>query len=389
MSTTSSSTPVDTLATNSTLRPMKTAFLQPPGCTGQFSTTSYLYYNSTKYDYTHITLAVSDTLNPQFTTCQPPGWATVIPHNRLIFSPGVCPQEWTAYHLEATTARYETTVSSAYCCSSGFTLSFDYPYQTTSASLLYRINSDGLPYTVYPGPISDYPGPGCYRQVPETPGAVTSTATPTPTNAFTTTPTPTVSLQMHLPYSIQWQASDTNHMSPRPPPVPCTYSLYSWMPSQSLATSDETYAWGGRGSVYVPPTGTGTNYRDGTFVPTSSNAPVNTDCPLVEGVGKGIDRGYAALIGFGTIGVPILVIALASFCCFMCLRGRYKNKDDARRTAEIVQQRRADVAWERQQYEQEQYEQAVAISLREMPPPTAGVAATTTTGAATDAVETK
>ena len=66
---------------------METAFVQLPSCTGQFSTTSYLYYNSTKFDYTQVTLAVSDTLNPQFTTCQPSGWATLTPDNRFIFSP--------------------------------------------------------------------------------------------------------------------------------------------------------------------------------------------------------------------------------------------------------------------------------------------------------------
>ncbi len=124
----------NTIAANTTLRQMKTAFTQPHSCTGQFSTTSHLYYNSTESDTTHVTLAISDTANSQFTTCQPPGWDTVVPDSRFVFSPGVCPQLWTAYDLSATTTQYLTTVSSAYCCSNGFTLSFVYPYQTQSTS---------------------------------------------------------------------------------------------------------------------------------------------------------------------------------------------------------------------------------------------------------------
>ncbi|ERS98566.1 hypothetical protein HMPREF1624_05351 [Sporothrix schenckii ATCC 58251] len=332
-------------ATNSTLRPMQTAFEQPVSCTGHFSTTSYLYYNTTNFDYTHVTLAISDTRHPQFATCQPPGWDTVVPRQRFVFSPGVCPQAWTAYDLSATTTRYETTVSSAYCCSSGFTLSYDYPYQTHSTSAIYTSDDDGAFYTLYPGPVSGYHGPGCYRRIPVTPETTTMTAA--------AAATPSVSLEMHLPYSVQWKADDTQHMSPTPPPVPCTYSLYAWTPgAQMLGTNDATYGAGG--SLYVAATD-GAGF--GTYVATTSNAPVNTDCPLVEGIGKGVNHGYASTMYFVMIGIPLIAVAFISCCTFLCVRGHRRNKRDKRQLEERAAQEKREV------------EQAIAQSLTEAKPP--------------------
>lgn len=353
-STTLLSSSVNTIATNTTLRQMRTAFAQPPSCTGQFSTTSYLYFNSTNSVTTYVTLAISDTLSSQFTTCQPPGWDTVVPENRFVFSPGVCPQSWTAYDLSATTTQYLTTISSAYCCSSGFTLSFDYPYQTQSTSAYQTHNNDGGPYyTVYPGPVSGYHGPGCYRQVP----VASQTTAPEAT--------PSALLEMHLPYSVQWQASDTKHMSPQPPPVPCTYSVESWIPGQLLQIGDATYRQGDGAGVWTSVVGTSGTFKFGTYVPTMSNAPINTDCPLVEGVGKGVNHSYASLLYFGMIGAPIIAVALISLCSILCFRHSRKKKRERLRAAMLAQERRENNVDNARA--QQQYEQSVGISLAEIP----------------------
>lgn len=168
---------------------------------------------------------------------------------------------------------------------------------------------------------------------------------------------------MHLPYSIQWQASDTKQMSPQPPPVPCTYSLESWIPGQLLQTGDATYRQGDGADVWTSRTGTSGTYKFGTYVPTTSNAPINTDCPLVEGVGKGVNHGYEQLLYFAMIGAPIIAVVLLSCCCIHCYHRRQKNKREKLRVAREAQRRHDENA-----RAQQQYEQAVGISLAKMPP---------------------
>jgi hypothetical protein len=57
-------------------------------------------------------IALSNSADPRFATCQPSGWAAVPPASRFSFSPAVCPSGWTAYDLGTTAA----SVSTAYCC---------------------------------------------------------------------------------------------------------------------------------------------------------------------------------------------------------------------------------------------------------------------------------
>jgi hypothetical protein len=98
-----------------------TPFVQPSTCSNIFSTTTltttlthtYITSHSTTFSTTVFVarLAVSDAADPRFTTCQPPGWASVVPESRFSFSPAVCPSGWTAYSLNTAEA-----VTTAYCC---------------------------------------------------------------------------------------------------------------------------------------------------------------------------------------------------------------------------------------------------------------------------------
>jgi len=102
---------------------MPTAFVQPATCSDIFSTkflttTITRTYHGTGDSSTlgltvyKVRVLVSDPADPQFTTCQPPGWpANVASESRFDFSPAVCPSGWTAYGLRATDA-----TSHGYCC---------------------------------------------------------------------------------------------------------------------------------------------------------------------------------------------------------------------------------------------------------------------------------
>jgi hypothetical protein len=56
-----------------------------------------------------VTLVYSDVSDPRFTSCQPPGWSTMLPESRFTFSPAVCPSGWTAHRVF--TSLYSTTIT--------------------------------------------------------------------------------------------------------------------------------------------------------------------------------------------------------------------------------------------------------------------------------------
>jgi hypothetical protein len=114
---TSSSTAPATAAaaatTTTTLLALTTPFVQAPTCTDISTTTSIAtIFPWNNYTTTTIQVQLSDVDDPRFATCQPPGWASIVPENQFSFSPAVCPSDWTAYQLEAT-----GTLTTAWCCS--------------------------------------------------------------------------------------------------------------------------------------------------------------------------------------------------------------------------------------------------------------------------------
>ena len=68
-----------------------------------------------------LTVLASDAADPQFTSCQPSGWATNLPAHKFSYSPAVCPSGWTYWGMEGTTkiddkASAADVFTSALCC---------------------------------------------------------------------------------------------------------------------------------------------------------------------------------------------------------------------------------------------------------------------------------
>jgi hypothetical protein len=107
--------------TGTSLLAMHTPFAQPATCSDIFSTTTLTTTLTTTYVTSGSTtlsssvyaakVAVSNPADPRFTTCQPPGWAGVVPESRFSFSPAVCPSGWTAHYLGTA-----GPVTTAHCC---------------------------------------------------------------------------------------------------------------------------------------------------------------------------------------------------------------------------------------------------------------------------------
>lgn len=111
----SSTTSLVVTATN--ILALTTPFIQPSRCGAISSTTSVITsFFWGNYTETTLQIVISDTADPRFSTCQPTGWTDVVPESRFSFSPAVCPNDWTAYQLEATGAEFKSSISTAYCC---------------------------------------------------------------------------------------------------------------------------------------------------------------------------------------------------------------------------------------------------------------------------------
>ncbi|KAL4886871.1 hypothetical protein BJY04DRAFT_43266 [Aspergillus karnatakaensis] len=131
---------------------------------------------------------ISDPALSGFTSCQPPGWASVAPESRFSFSPAVCPSAWTAWNI-ATTEVSSETVTTAWCCDARYTL----------------YSSDEYPLESFTKP--------CIKS--EVMGMI--------------------SLHLHLPWHISWQQSDLTLLTPGPPSLSAEETISSWGSSQTLS----------------------------------------------------------------------------------------------------------------------------------------------------------
>lgn len=119
-------------------------FVFPPGCGGHFSST----YTVTQHrvNASPAIFRVVASIPSQNPTCQPRGWnAGSTP---FVFSPAVCPSEWTAYELKVYTStweediftlnstytRYLSTVVSQACCCSKYVISIGMIFPTSRSS---------------------------------------------------------------------------------------------------------------------------------------------------------------------------------------------------------------------------------------------------------------
>lgn len=105
-----------------TISAMTTPFVQPNSCASLWKMeTTLITTNGTK---SPLTILMSNTADPKFSSCQPDGW-DLNASKPFTFSPAVCPSDWvycdlqqsvshipiTEYHTYLT-----TTFSMAYCC---------------------------------------------------------------------------------------------------------------------------------------------------------------------------------------------------------------------------------------------------------------------------------
>ncbi|KAF2994335.1 hypothetical protein E8E14_003117 [Neopestalotiopsis sp. 37M] len=209
MASTSSRRTSSTTTTTAPPLAMTTPFVAPPGCVDQYRTTSFISsFGYKTYTYSTFKVLASDSGDSRFAACQPPGW-NVDAHFQ--FSPAVCPSGFTAYRLDAVT--YEMTVSTAYCCSSGFTFGYFDTFESTDAA-------------------------ACIKDIAEsTTGASSSALKLQATAATSPTSFPRV-FSVHNAWQISWESSDVATLSPSPPLLPCFYSpLSSWIPGETVDPS--------------------------------------------------------------------------------------------------------------------------------------------------------
>lgn len=93
---------------------LTTPFVQKPDCESIWALSHVASYEDDGHLTSEAFLA-SDADDERFTSCQPPGWASVVPASRFSFSPAVCPSNWTYYDMASTT-NAGTTFTTAYCC---------------------------------------------------------------------------------------------------------------------------------------------------------------------------------------------------------------------------------------------------------------------------------
>ncbi|GFF23494.1 hypothetical protein IFM58399_00312 [Aspergillus lentulus] len=189
-----------TSTTTTSLPALTTPFVQPPECTSIWDITS----TATRINSTLrlTTILISDPADERFSSCQPPGWDSNSTA-RFSFSPAVCPSAWT-YHQMATD-RLDYRRSTAYCCSSGFSLS-------RNLTDLYNIKAS------------------CYRTL--TPGETTITGTLSHGKGAQVLLTD--GIQVHEAWAISWAGSDTATMSPSLPTLTNSMIVPTWVPGEII-----------------------------------------------------------------------------------------------------------------------------------------------------------
>ncbi|KAK0648986.1 hypothetical protein B0T16DRAFT_456438 [Cercophora newfieldiana] len=215
--------------------PMPTPFMVPDICSNLTVTTSATYAYGTHRPL--FTIVIPNEADPRYTSCHPLGWISAQAEStRFVFSPAVCPGDWTAYNINAT-----GKMTGAKCCPSGFT------YQQTA--LTNRL----LPgFETIPG----FSGTLCSKTLTST---TSFWAPATPTTSVGTSPQPTSTepsappsselrestktiFQVLHPYTIEWHESDRENLSPEPPSLACPSRTYvwttfaSWDPSEPAPT---------------------------------------------------------------------------------------------------------------------------------------------------------
>ncbi|KAH8659816.1 hypothetical protein BX600DRAFT_551376 [Xylariales sp. PMI_506] len=200
--------------TTTTLAPqaLTTPFVPPRNCTTQFYTTKFI--TSLGASTTTVKVLVSGPADAQFSACQPSGWGEGT--SSFAFSPAVCPSGWTAYDLGAAgPVTFTQTLSTAFCCASGFKLTYNARLPISGLSETVCIETAVRDVTTISTIRSDV--------------HVTQVEPQFPTGGF----------RVHTAWHISWGPSDTATLTPSPPPLPscATSALSIWVPGASVNSS--------------------------------------------------------------------------------------------------------------------------------------------------------
>ncbi|KAL2784834.1 hypothetical protein BJX66DRAFT_77396 [Aspergillus keveii] len=212
---------------------LTTPFIPPESCIDRFRTSSYI--SSFSWDgFSTTTLCVLVSQDAE-ESCLPSGWEDPRRESGFEASPAVCPDAWTAYDLGGTVSverspvTRSVTASTAFCCSSGFTLSYLYgiPIPDTAANACFQ-------------PITVTSSPPATESTERT--SITATATTTTTTTTITSPVNPFpnGLRVHKPWHITWEATDVSTLHPPPPDLgSCTaVALETWVPGTSVDDDD-------------------------------------------------------------------------------------------------------------------------------------------------------
>ncbi|CEL10865.1 hypothetical protein ASPCAL13973 [Aspergillus calidoustus] len=261
-------------------QPLTTPFVPSESCVDKFRTTNYITSFSWD-DFSTTTLRVL--VSEEADSCLPSGW-NGSPASEFQASPAVCPSAWTAYNLGATVfverspVTRSVTASTAFCCSSGFTLSY----------------LSGIP-------IADTAANACFQPITTdttstSPASTTSTATDSDERTTTIRTTSTENpfpdgLRVHEAWHITWKASDVSILSPSPPDLgSCTsVALATWVPGE----------------------------------------PVDSDSLSCRSTNSGVSHGSdsdTALFRFLVIGIPVIGVVVVGVGAVVCWRRRKKRK---------------------------------------------------------------
>ncbi|KAG2414547.1 hypothetical protein HFD88_003738 [Aspergillus terreus] len=192
---------------------LTTPFIPPPDCSIQDLTT----ITTTSYSTAEtVPVLLSDPADPRFPECQPSNWASAPSSSRYSYSPAVCPRDWLAWSI-ATTELQAETVTTAWCCHTGYTLE-PYPAYT-------------LPYMTQP----------CIRTIlPDSSPSSTITATRShgtgPTTPFTS------GIALHAPWHITWREGDRALLSPQPPILRASETIRYWVPGEAVDDANTNVA---------------------------------------------------------------------------------------------------------------------------------------------------
>ncbi|KAL2842584.1 hypothetical protein BJX68DRAFT_270523 [Aspergillus pseudodeflectus] len=260
-------------------QPLTTPFVPSESCVDKFQTTSYI----TSFpwdDFSTTTLRVL--VSEEADSCLPSGWNDS-PASEFQASPAVCPSAWTAYNLGATVfverspVTRSVTASTAFCCSSGFTLSYlsGIPIADTAANACFQpITTDTT--STSPASTASTTTNSDERATIRT----TNTANPFPDG-----------LRVHEAWHITWEASDVSTLSPSPPDLgSCTtVALPSWVPGE----------------------------------------PVDSDSLACRSTNNGASHSSdsdTALFRFLVIGIPVIGATVVCIGAVVCWRRRRKRK---------------------------------------------------------------